>query len=107
MLLCKLLKTDGICWKFIILTPINRNISKRRFVKRTGGKGGRARRCDPTHLGSTVRSLPHAEADKGGVRDFDQDVVDAVHVDELDAPPLHVVRDALVPQSPVETAVPV
>ncbi|TNN66762.1 hypothetical protein EYF80_023004 [Liparis tanakae] len=55
---------------------------------------------------TTWTLLPPSEADKGGVRHFDQDVVHAVHVDELDAPPLHVVRDALVPQSPVETAVP-
>lgn len=60
-----------------------------------------------THLGSTVCSLQHTEANKGGVGHFHQDVVYTVHVDLLDAASLHVHDDPLVPQRSVQTPVPI
>lgn len=58
-----------------------------------------------TNLSSTVRSLLNTETNEGGVCHFDQDVIYTVHMDELDPPLLHVVYDALVPQSSVKTPV--
>lgn len=57
------------------------------------------------NLGSTVGSLLHTESNKDGVGHFDQDVIDAVHMDELDPPPLQVVHDTLIPEGSVKTTI--
>lgn len=57
------------------------------------------------YLSPAVRSLLQAEPDEPGVGHLHQDVVHAVDVDTLHAPPLHVVHDAVSPQGPVQAPV--
>lgn len=50
-----------------------------------------------TDLSSAVRSFLYTKANKGRVCHFDQDIIYAIHMDELDPSSLHVVHDPLVP----------
>lgn len=57
------------------------------------------------HLGATIGSFRDAKANEDGVGHFDQDVVHAVDVDELDAPLLHVLQDLVAHQGTVQATV--
>lgn len=59
------------------------------------------------YLGSTFRILFQTEADEHGVRHFDQDVVDAVHMHTLRATLCHVVQNAMLLQSAVQATIPI
>lgn len=58
-------------------------------------------------LSPAVCSLLNAETNKDRVCHFDQDVIDTVHMDELNPPPLHVIQNTLVPQCSVKTPIPI
>lgn len=58
-----------------------------------------------TNLGSTVGSFLHTESNKDWVGHFDQDVIDAVHVDELDPSPLQIIHDTLISQCSVKAPI--
>lgn len=60
-----------------------------------------------SYLCSTVCPLSHTETNKGGVCHFNQYIVNTVDMDGLNGPLLHVLQDALVPQSSIKTSIPI
>ena len=56
-------------------------------------------------LGPATRALGDTEAQKHGVGHLDQDVVDAVTLDVLDAPREEIVEDPTVSQRPVQASI--